>query len=43
MKKITAFFLICSLGLIGIGLYNEQQLSVLNKAIKVCLECIGIG
>lgn len=40
MKKIllilTAIFL-------AIGLYQQQYLEVLNKAIMICLECIGIG
>ncbi len=28
---------------IAYGLMDEQQLEVLNKAIMICLECIGIG
>lgn len=32
-----------SLVLIGIGLARDEQLEVLQKAVRVCLECIGIG
>ena len=30
-------------GLIGTGLALSQQGLVLAKAIRVCLECVGIG
>ena len=26
-----------------IGIFSGQALAVLHKAIRVCLECIGIG
>ena len=26
-----------------IGLARQEQLEVLGKAVKICLECIGIG
>ena len=29
--------------LMGIGLMNGDYNDVKNKAIKICLECIGIG
>ena len=28
---------------IVIGLLRQEQLEVLMKAIRICLECIGIG
>lgn len=28
---------------IAIGLADGQQSDVLNKAIRICLECVGIG
>ncbi len=28
---------------IMIGLLQQEQLEVLRKAVKICLECIGIG
>lgn len=32
-----------ALALIGIGLWRQEQLEVLQKAVRICLECIGIG
>lgn len=29
--------------LIIIGLMTNQHLDVLKKAVKICLECVGIG
>lgn len=29
--------------LIGVGLLKQEHLEVLQKAVKICLECIGIG
>nr|WP_293280892.1 CD1871A family CXXC motif-containing protein [Oscillibacter sp.] len=29
--------------LIGIGLFRQEHLDVLQKAVRICLECIGIG
>lgn len=34
---LTAFFLI------GIGIAKQEYLEVMQKAVKICLECIGIG
>lgn len=28
---------------IAVGLLRQEQLEVLQKAVKICLECIGIG
>ncbi len=38
---VCLFFV--SLALIGIGIYTDEHTAVLNKAINVCMECIGIG
>lgn len=45
-KKLT--WLRIGLGALGAalllgGLYNGEYAVTLNKAIRVCLECIGIG
>ena len=31
------------LGLLIAGIINEEYSDVLQKAVRVCLECIGIG
>lgn len=36
-------FLVLSILFLGIGIKNEEFVSVLEKAVRVCLECIGIG
>ena len=29
--------------LMGLGVFRGETATVLNKAINICLECIGIG
>jgi hypothetical protein len=48
MKRTTRILLFAALSVLGaafvlIGAFSGQALAVLNKAIRVCLECIGIG
>lgn len=43
-KNILAIlFLLAGIALVLIGLKNGQVQSVLSKATRVCMECIGIG
>lgn len=35
--------LLLGLAFVGFGLLREEQLTVLQKAAAICLECIGIG
>ncbi len=42
--------LVCSLGLlalglafVGIGLARGESAVVLTKAVRICMECIGLG
>ena len=42
-KWIPFLFLALSIVMIGIGVLREEPMIVLNKAINICLECIGIG
>lgn len=45
-KKWTALrftALAVSVIFIGIGIYQNEHLAVLEKAVRICLECIGIG
>lgn len=32
-----------ALALIGMGLSRQEHTEVLQKAVRICLECIGIG
>lgn len=48
MKSRVALFvryglLGTALVLISIGLLREEQREVMQKAVRICLECIGIG
>lgn len=42
-KIIPVCLILLSVLLVGIGIAEGQSDSVLNKAINICLECIGIG
>lgn len=35
--------LLLALALTGVGLMRQEQTEVLQKAVRICLECIGIG
>lgn len=35
--------LLAALVLLGTGVANREYQSVQQKAVKICLECIGIG
>lgn len=39
--RIAVFVL--SVFFIGIGIAKQEHLDVMQKAVMVCLECIGIG
>lgn len=39
--KVTITIL--AIAFIVIGIFREEAITVLNKAIYICLECIGIG
>ena len=48
MSRGVRIGLFCALAVIGTGfllygVFSGQALAVLHKAIRVCLECIGIG
>lgn len=43
-RKIAALVLIgISIAMVVIGVYRNEVTDVFNKAIRICLECIGIG
>ena len=41
--KLRIGILVISLLFIGIGIVKQEHLEVMQKAVRVCLECIGIG
>lgn len=42
-KKMRIVLLTAAVLLIGIGILQDGHVDVLNKAIRLCYECIGIG
>ena len=42
-KVVSYVILALSLLFIGIGLMRQEYLEVLQKAVRICLDCIGIG
>ena len=42
-RVMTSLVLILSITFIIIGIIEKQNCWVFTKAIKICLECIGLG
>ena len=40
---VTILLILTGIGLIVFGVCSGQATSVLNKARRICMECIGIG
>lgn len=40
---ITVLFLILGASFVLLGIWQEEYRVVMEKAINICLECVGIG
>lgn len=43
ISKIRIILILVAILFIAIGIIRGEVAIILNKAIKLCLECIGIG
>ena len=43
VKYVRSFILVLGIAFIIAGAMNGSMSAVFNKAIRICLECIGIG
>lgn len=43
MKKVRVGILFLAILMIAIGVFRQEYLTVLQKAVVICLECIGVG
>lgn len=42
-NRIAMMLMVLGVIFFAIGFYNKEVEVVLNKAIRICLECVGIG
>ena len=42
-KLSTALFLLVGATFLLLGIWREEYTIVMEKAINICLECVGIG
>ncbi|MGN1376946.1 MAG: CD1871A family CXXC motif-containing protein [Dorea sp.] len=40
---LQLLILVTAMGMLAYGVYRGEVYIVLNKAINICLECIGLG
>ena len=42
-KIVSLVIIAAGVGLVILGIHNGDYIDILNKAIRICYECIGIG
>lgn len=42
-KILSLVIMLIAAAMIVLGVFREETVDVFNKAILICLECIGIG
>lgn len=42
-KAVTAVLLFAAVALVAVGIFTGEPADVLQKAVNVCLECLGVG
>lgn len=42
-RGMQIFILGAAFGMLSYGIYRGEVSMVLNKAVNICLECIGLG
>lgn len=43
IRWVQCFIAFIAIGLFMVGIINQEYEAVYNKAVNICLECIGIG
>lgn len=43
MQRSTLLLLLAASVLIAVGILRQENVTVLQKGINLCLECVGIG
>ncbi len=42
-SMLQLVFISIAIIFVAVGIFREEHLMVLSKAVSICLECIGIG